>query len=92
LQAAEACSATVVGRVALGHSYVALEPSAVPELLTGLPPRAVYTVLDAPAGTPTGISRWGPVPPDSALQLMRRVKSRFDPSGVCNPGALVGGI
>jgi hypothetical protein len=78
--------------VALGHSYLELEPSAVPELITLLPPTAVHAVLDAPAGTPGGTERWGPAPPDSTLQLMRRVKARFDPSGVCNPGALVGGI
>ena len=27
-----------------------------------------------------------------ALPLMRRVKARFDPGGVCNPGIFVGGI
>ncbi len=92
LRAAEASSATVVGRAALGHSYVALEPAAVPELVAGLPGGAVYAVLDAPAGTPLEIERWGPAPPASALQLMRSVKARFDPSDVCNPGAFVGGI
>ena len=27
-----------------------------------------------------------------AISLMRRVKDRFDPHGVCNPGIFVGGI
>ena len=27
-----------------------------------------------------------------ALELMRSVKRRFDPAGVCNPGLFVGGI
>ena len=92
LRAAEACSATVVGRAALGHSYVELEPSAVRELIMRLPGGAVYTILDAPAGLPPEIERWGPTPPDSALELMRRVKARFDPSQTCNPGTFVGGI
>jgi hypothetical protein len=26
------------------------------------------------------------------LSLLRRVKERFDPAGVCNPGLYVGGI
>ena len=92
LRAAGPCSATIVGRVSLGHSYVELEPGAVPELLRRLPPRSVYTVLDAPTGTLPEIQPGGPDPPDAALALMRRVKARFDPAGVCNPGAFVGGI
>ena len=27
-----------------------------------------------------------------AVELMRRVKARFDPARVCNPGVFVGGI
>ena len=28
----------------------------------------------------------------AALELMRRVKARFDPARTCNPGVFVGGI
>ena len=34
---------------------------------------------------------WG-VQEGPALALMRQVKTRFDPTGVCNPGVFVGGI
>jgi FAD/FMN-containing dehydrogenase len=34
---------------------------------------------------------WGPVD-EVRLALMRRVKQRFDPRGICNPGIFVGGI
>ena len=33
--------------------------------------------------------RWGPVP---GLELMRRVKERFDPGALLAPGRFVGGI
>jgi len=93
LRAAEAASATVVGRAALGHSYVEVEPGAVRELIARLPGGAVYTLLDAPPESAAAeITRWGPAPAAPALELMRRVKARFDPTGTCNPGALVGGI
>jgi glycolate oxidase FAD binding subunit len=37
-----------------------------------------------------GIDAWGAPPP--SLELMRALKSRFDPLGLCNPGRFVGGI
>jgi glycolate oxidase FAD binding subunit len=92
LRAAEAAAATVVGRAALGHCYLELEPGAVGELIARLPRGAVHMLLDAPPGAAEGLERWGPAPAEPALALMRRVKARFDPEHVCNPGALVGGI
>jgi glycolate oxidase FAD binding subunit len=89
LRAADAGGATVVGRAALGISFLELAPEAVAGLRERLPPGAVMVVLDAPAQPP--LDRWGPVP-EPALELMRRVKERFDPAGTCNPGLFVGGI
>jgi len=37
------------------------------------------------------IDPWG-VQDGPALELMRRIKARFDPAGACNPGLFVGGI
>jgi glycolate oxidase FAD binding subunit len=48
------------------------------------------TVLDAPEEVRDRVEVWGPDP--SALAVMRRLKERFDPAGVCNPGLFVGGI
>lgn len=89
LRAAERAEATVVGRVALGQSFLEVAPEAVPGLREHLPAGAAVVVLDVPAGSE--LDRWGSVP-GPALELMRRVKERFDPAGTCNPGLFVGGI
>jgi glycolate oxidase FAD binding subunit len=46
-------------------------------------------VVDGPVDRLAGIDRWGPV---EGLELMRRVKDRFDPGGLLSPGRFVGGI
>ncbi|GIE78187.1 FAD-linked oxidase [Actinoplanes philippinensis] len=46
-------------------------------------------VLIAPPAARDGIDMWGPVP---GLDLMRRVKDRFDPDHRFAPGRFVGGI
>jgi glycolate oxidase FAD binding subunit len=89
LRAADHGEATVVGRAALGQSYLELAPEEVAGLRGQLPAGAAAVVLDAPAGV--DLDRWGPVP-GPALDLMHRVKRRFDPGGTCNPGLFVGGI
>jgi glycolate oxidase FAD binding subunit len=81
LRAADACGGTLVGRVALGSSFIELDPGAVSQLRERLAPAHVRAEDDP----------WGPVQP-AALELMRRIKERFDPSGTCNPGLFVGGI
>jgi FAD/FMN-containing dehydrogenase len=92
LEAVRSCAARAVGRAALGLSYVAVEPEAVERLLSSLPPGSTWTLLDAPEALRTRIDPWGQRPGEPALELMRRVKARFDPAGICNPGLFVGGI
>ena len=91
LRAAEACSGTVVGRVALGYSFVELDPGAVSTLRDRVPRGAIATLLDAPEQTRSKVDPWG-ASERPALDLMRRVKERFDPSRTCNPGLFVDGI
>ena len=87
----EECSGTLVARAALGTSYVEVDPDAVPRLRAGLPPGATAILLDAPPDLRQQLDPWNGSGV-SALDLMRRVKQRFDPTGTCNPGLFVGGI
>jgi glycolate oxidase FAD binding subunit len=97
IRAAERAGGTLVGRAGLGLSWIELPSVAGAEELAGrigevrreLAPWPC-TVLDAPDEVRDLIDVWGPDP--SALALMRRLKERFDPAGVCNPGRFVGGI
>jgi glycolate oxidase FAD binding subunit len=92
LRAADACAGTLVGRVALGQSFLELDPDALPRLAEHLPDHAISVLLDAPPGVPEAVDPWGVPQPDAALELMARVKARFDPAHACNPGVFVGGI
>ncbi len=47
-------------------------------------------VLDGPGEFMTEVDPWGAPPP--TIELQRRVKTAFDPAGVCNPGKLPGGL
>jgi glycolate oxidase FAD binding subunit len=95
--AAQVAGATLVGRAALGVSWIALPPAAPGELVTAIARvRKVLApspcvVLDAPAYVRTHLDPWDH-PEDAALVLMRRVKARFDPTATCNPAIFVGGI
>ena len=92
LRATEEAGGTLVGRAALGLSYVDVDPAALNRLRAALP-AGVRTVLrDAPADVRRTLDPWATPAADPALVLMRRVKERFDPAGVCNPGLFVGGI
>ncbi|MBA2536286.1 MAG: FAD-binding oxidoreductase [Actinobacteria bacterium] len=97
LRAADRLDASVIGRAGLGVSWIALPArnaddlaAAVEQVRRELAP-APCVVLDAPSDVRDRVDVWGPT--DEALvQLMRRVKERFDPSGACAPGIFVGGI
>ncbi|CAN5723013.1 FAD-binding oxidoreductase [soil metagenome] len=88
--------ADVVGRAGLGLSWLTLRGDAddlvraIEELRADLRPRPCV-VLDAPVEVRSKVDVWGDEA-GPATALMRRVKARFDPSGVCNPGVFVGGI
>jgi glycolate oxidase FAD binding subunit len=89
--AADACEGTLVGRAALGASFIEVAPELVSGLRTALPAGARATLLDGPAALRADGDPWG-AEPGPELELMRRVKARFDPTGTCNPGLFVGGI
>ncbi len=91
LAATDGCGGALVARAALGVSYIALEPSAIEILRERLPRRAISVPLDLPWYARDSIDPW-PAAAGPALELMRRVKQRFDPPAICNPGVFVGGI
>ena len=97
IRAADRVGAPAAGRAGLGLGWLRLDPSSpaeaaarLEELRSLLAPRPVV-VLDAPAEVREKIDVWGSQS-EAGLALMRRVKNRFDPSGVCNRGIFVGGI
>jgi hypothetical protein len=90
LRVVDAVDGTLVGRAALGTSYVEAEVGALSRLRHALAPGEHAVVLDAPAELAPE-QRWG-TPQPAALALMQRVKERFDPALACNPGGFVGGI
>ena len=95
--AAQIAGATLVGRAALGLSWIALPAAAPGELVTAIARlRKVLApspcvVLDAPLPVRAHLDPWDHVE-DAGVVLMRRVKQRFDPTRTCNPGIFVGGI
>jgi glycolate oxidase FAD binding subunit len=90
LAAVDRCGGSLVGRAAVGHSWVTLGPSSIERLRSELPAGATATVQDLPDGAHVE-DPWGPMQP-ALLDLTRRLKRRFDPTGTCNPGIFVGGI
>lgn len=91
--ACDELGAAFVGRAALGLFWVRLGAErgagAVDELRRSLAPR-VCVVTDAPDDLRRSLDVWGGDP--SAIAVMRRIKERFDPAGVCAPGSFVGGL
>jgi glycolate oxidase FAD binding subunit len=90
LAAVERCGGSLVGRAALGHSWVTLPPASIERLRSELPTGVTAIVQDLP-GDATYEDPWGPMQP-ALLDLTRRLKRRFDPTQTCNPGIFVGGI
>lgn len=90
LELARDTGATVVGRAALGLFWLSGPATAefVAEVRAALAPRAC-SIGDGIV--PDGVDRW-PVPDAGALEVMRRVKARFDPARIFRPGTFVGGI
>ena len=91
IAACEAVAGRLVGRATLGSSFVELDPGALTRLRAALPDGAVAVVLDAPTALRGELDPWGSGE-GTALELMRRIKARFDPANACNPGVFVGGI
>jgi glycolate oxidase FAD binding subunit len=88
---------SVVARGGLGLCRVWLPPlsadrvvAAIEDLRFTMAPFPCV-VLDAPRAVRDTVDVWG-IADGPDLELMRRVKSAFDPSGVCNPGLFVGGL
>jgi glycolate oxidase FAD binding subunit len=89
--AADAHQGTLVGRAALGTSFVEVAPDDVDALRRALPGSARAVLLDGPAPLRAAGQSWA-VQAGPELELMRRIKMRFDPTHTCNPGLFVGGI
>jgi glycolate oxidase FAD binding subunit len=108
MAATEALGGTLVARTGLGLAWIQLPGfppagtpgetaafdtagvvAAVEELRRRLAP-APCVVLDAPADVRAMLDPWGGE--TGPVELMRKVKERFDPAGVCAPGLFVGGI
>ena len=85
---------SVVSSAATGVTYAALPASAVsalPRLREALRPvDGTAVVLRAPEDVRDELDHWGPV--GDSLELMRRVKARFDPERRMSPGRFVGGL
>ena len=95
LRSARDLGGSLVGRAGLGLSWMTLHQGDVTEVVSSIEEvrRRLHpfacVVLDAPDEVREKVEVWGD---DEAVPLMRRVKARFDPHGVCNPGIFVGGI
>jgi glycolate oxidase FAD binding subunit len=93
------CATLVTGSIALGLLRVGL-PAQTPAAAASLVARlhadvgqadGSVIVERAPREVREAVDPWGPVA-DGALDLMRALKTEFDPRGVLNPGRFVGGL
>jgi glycolate oxidase FAD binding subunit len=93
----ERLQGSLVARAGLGICWVWLPPlssdavvAAVEDLRFTLAP-SPCVVLDAPREVRDKVDVWGESD-GPEVELMRRVKSAFDPARICNPGVFLGGI
>ncbi len=85
----------VTAHAATGVSYAAVPAAdaadALPRLRAAIAPHdGTAVVLRAPDAVRDRLDHWGPV--GDSLDLMRRVKERFDPERRMSPGRFVGGL
>ena len=86
LAAADEHGALCVARAAHGLAWLRFE-SADGELIAALRARlGACVLLDAPAELRRAVDPWGPL---TAEPLMRRIKARFDPHDILNPGLML---
>lgn len=97
-QAAVDLGLHVRGSAGTGVLFAALPDGTPPETVASALERlrerttaagGAAVLLDAPPEISTAVDAWGPVP---GIELMRRVKERFDPENLLSPGRFVGGI
>ncbi len=88
--------AEVSAHAGAGVTWVGCDPGVeeAPEVVAGLREAlaavdGTVVVVQAPLPVKAGVDVWGPV---RGLELMRRVKDRFDPEARMAPGRFVGGI
>ncbi|HET9109355.1 MAG TPA: FAD-binding oxidoreductase [Ktedonobacterales bacterium] len=82
----------------VGHGIIAARLTATPDALAqtikalrraAIERRGSLVITELPPALYGSVDPWGPIP---ALAVMRRLKERFDPNGILNPGRFVGGI
>ena len=97
LELARTVGASAVGRAGLGVSWLRLPDApgddlvgSIEEVRSALNPWPVM-VLDAPEEVRAKVDVWGQQD-KGVVELMRRVKRRFDGGGLFKPGYFVGGV
>lgn len=92
MRAADRLGGSLVARAAHGLAWIKVpDAGAVESLRRELAP-SPCVLLDAPHAVRDGVDTWGVAADEPAVELMRRVKHRFDPADACNRHRFVGGI
>lgn len=78
-----------IGRIVMGMTGASEDIGTSVEMLRQACAGKNVVIWKAPTKVKERLVTWGEVP---ALELMRRVKARFDPDGIMNPGRYVGGL